>query len=78
MGAGVQLFGSRGLCFCNTMGVQRAQKDRSSRCTLNPGKTQVTRTKELWDPGSLDCPLPDCGSSLGILEDKACPQQVSV
>ena len=35
------------------------------------GKPQVTRTKELWDSGSLDCPLPDSGSALGILEDKA-------
>lgn len=35
------------------------------------GKPQVTRTKELSGPGSLDCPLPDFGSSLGILEDKA-------
>lgn len=58
MGAGAQLFGSRGHYSCNTMGVQRAQKDRSSRCTLNPGKASTHKNQGAVGPWLTRLPPP--------------------
>ena len=78
MGAGAQLFGSRGHYLATPWACKGHRKTEAADVPSTLGKPQVTRTKELWDPGSLDCPLPDFGSSLGILEDKARTQKVSI
>lgn len=58
MGAGAQLFGSQGCCSCNTMGMQRAQKDRSSRCTLNPAEASSHKNQGAVGPWLTRLPPP--------------------